>query len=78
MLKDYIRDSILIFDEGHNIEGVAEDGNSVEFRGEELQKTIEDFEKVTNLLNRNNKSEESSSRNDKRLGDVCRTISDLR
>lgn len=78
MLKDYLEESIIIFDEAHNIESVAEEGNSVEFTGGDLDKTVEDFGKLFSLIDRNSDSLDAKSKNDARYDDIARTINNLK
>lgn len=78
LVKNYIEDSIIIFDEAHNIESVAEDGNSVEFTCEELDKTVEDFGKLYNLLNRNQQNMVEQTKLEKTTESITKTIMDFR
>jgi Rad3-related DNA helicase len=46
MLEKYIGNSIIIFDEAHNVSGASEEGFSINYQGNELGKTKEDFMKL--------------------------------
>ena len=50
MLNKYLENSIIIFDEAHNVSGVAEEGYSISYTPTELQKTREDFRELQLML----------------------------
>jgi Rad3-related DNA helicase len=51
MINKYLPNSIIIFDEAHNVGQVAEEGYSIKYTVSELKKTVEDFTKLKMLLN---------------------------
>lgn len=59
MLNKYLDNSIIIFDEAHNVSGVAEDGYSITYTPTELQKTKDDFRELRLMLTQGRDVEQS-------------------
>lgn len=50
MLNKYLENSIIIFDEAHNVAQVAEEGYGISYNTTELTKTKDDFIKLKLIL----------------------------
>lgn len=74
MLNKYLDNSIIIFDEAHNVSQVAEEGYSIQYNPDELQKTKDDFVKLKLILTKGGDIDFSQAQ---KVENEIRTVNDL-